>query len=346
MKYENEDRFLNDPQELERQLAQLNKETKWVVIDEIQKVPRLLDIVHRWIEKKRFHFALTGSSARKLKHGSANLLAGRAFVLRLFPFTYSELQEDFQLTEALRFGSLPGLFELSQTKEKKQFLEAYSQTYLKEEIFAEQLVRKITPFRRFLEVAATESGEIINYSNIAAEVGVDRASIKTYYEILEDTLVGRLLEPFHRSLRKRQRHNPKFYFFDNGVKNALSGMLDLPTLPKTAEYGKAFEHLVINEIFHRAEYHEKTYRFSYLRTGDNVEIDLIIERQGMPISLIEIKSSKIINEKHVRNLQRFSSEIKNSNAYCLSLETKPKKIGKVVCLHWQDGIKELGLEDI
>ncbi len=151
------------------------------------------------IEKKQVKFALTGSSARKFKRSSINLLAGRAFVYNLFPFTHIELGSSFDLEHVLRFGTLPGLTEFDSDTEKQMFLRAYALTYLKEEVWAEHFVRKLDPFRRFLEIAAQCNGEIINFTNIARDVGADVKTVQSYFEILEDTLLGTLIEPFRRS---------------------------------------------------------------------------------------------------------------------------------------------------
>jgi uncharacterized protein len=183
-----------------------------VVVDEIQKLPKLLDIVHSLIEKTNKYFILTGSSARKLKYGGANLLAGRAFVYHLFPFSFLELKDNFNFSTAMQFGMLPKLWSYDTDEERSLFLQAYAFTYLKEEIRGEQLTKNLDAFRRFLEVAAQCNGKIINYANLARDVGVDDKTIKEYFTILEDTLVGFLLEPFQHSFRKRLSQKPKFYF--------------------------------------------------------------------------------------------------------------------------------------
>ena len=202
---ETEARYQLDPESLSRDLAELGPSVKHVVIDEIQKVPKLLDVVHRKIEEHRLHFILTGSSARKLKRGAANLLAGRAFVFHLFPFTAQEIGEEFDLHGALTFGTLPLASTLNDDRERRLFLKAYANTYLKEEVWGEQLIRKIEPFRKFLQVAAQSHGQIVNYSTIAQDVGVDDVTVKNYFSILEDTLVGILLPAYSGSARKQLR---------------------------------------------------------------------------------------------------------------------------------------------
>lgn len=273
--------------------------TKWVVIDEVQKVPKLLDVVHRLIEQDNICFALTGSSARKLKYGSANLLAGRAFMRALFPLTWQELGESFDLSVLLQFGSLPEVIGLTDPDDKKDYLRSYALTYIKEEIWAEHLVRKLNPFRKFLEVAAQTDTEPINYAAIGRDVGVDQKTVRSYYQILEDTLLGFLLEPYAASVRKRQSQRQKFYFFDAGVSRALSHQLETGMAQSTYGYGRAFERFVIIESIRAANYLKNDFRFSYLRTKDNAEIDLIIDRPGLPLALVEIKSTLRLST-HIR----------------------------------------------
>jgi predicted AAA+ superfamily ATPase len=331
------------PRTLLEQLAALPRKTEWIIIDEIQKIPALLNVVHQQIESSHFKFALSGSSARKLKRGGANLLAGRAFVNHLYPLTAREIGEPFSLADALAWGTLPRLFALESSEEKRDFLRTYTHTYLQEEITAEQVVRRIDPFRRFLFVAAQMSGQIVNFSKIAREVGASTPTVQTYFQILEDTLVGLLLEPFHESIRKRQRDNPKFYLFDTGVQRALNNTLTVELKPQTYAFGVAFEHFVINEINRLQAYAKKDYRLSYLRSKDDVEIDLIIERPGLKRALVEIKSTARVTEEDIRSLQSLSKDIARSEAFCLSLDPTVKKMSGVWCLPWQRGLEEIGL---
>lgn len=338
-----EERLNKNPGSLLAQIEALPKIKRWIVIDEIQKIPRLLDVVHLCIEKHQKLFALTGSSARKLKRGQANLLAGRAFVSHFFPLTHLELGNQFDLHQTLQLGTLPKLLHLENNQDKIRYLRTYTQTYLKEEIVLEQVIRKLNPFRMFLEIAAQQNGEILNFSNIARDVGVDTVTVQSYFQILEDTLMGFLLHPFHKSIRKRQRANPKFYFFDLGVKRALEGTLTVDLKEGSYGYGKAFEHFVILEAMRLNTYFEKDYRFSYLRTKDNAEIDLIIERPGAPTVLIEIKSATAIDERSTRTIERFLEDFPKAQGYCLSQDPYPKRIGSVRALPWQEGFKEVGL---
>jgi predicted AAA+ superfamily ATPase len=255
-----EDLYRLHPEELAKQV-QADKKIKWVIIDEVQKIPRLLDTIHELIESTKTKFILTGSSARKLKSGGANLLAGRAFVYNMHPLTHVELGNQFSLDTVLTWGSLPQIFSLNNDSDKTEFLDAYALTYLKEEIWTEHIIRKLDPFRRFLEVAAQTSGDIINYSNIADDVGADIKTVQSYYQILEDTWVGFLLPAYHKSVRKQQNSNPKFYFFDVGVKRILDHSLGQKVTPHTYGYGKLFEHFVILECLRLNSYLRKRFRF-------------------------------------------------------------------------------------
>ncbi len=331
------------PKSLVEQLEALPKVIQWVIIDEIQKIPSLLDVVHQQIELGRFKFALTGSSARKLKHGGANLLAGRAFVYHLFPLTAREIGAEFSLPRALRWGTLPRLFSLKSDEDKRDYLRSYAHTYLQEEITQEQVVRRLDPFRRFLFIAAQMSGQIVNFAKIAREAGTTVPTVQSYFQILEDTLIGFLLDSFHESVRKRQRENPKFYFFDTGVLRALGQTLSVDLPSHTYAFGTAFEHFIINEIQRLQSYGKKDFRFSYLRTKDGVEVDLIIERPGKKRALVEIKSTDRVQPDDLRALKRLAPDIVHSEAFCLSLDPVAKKIEGVRCLPWQRGLEALGL---
>jgi len=178
---------------------------------------------------------------------------------------------------------------------------------------------------------------------LARDAGADIKTVQSYFEILEDTLLGFLLEPFHQSIRKRQRQAPKFYLFDPGIKRALDRTLTVDLRPGTYAYGKAFEHFVILEALRLSAYKQNDYRFSYLRTKDDAEIDLIVERPGAPAALLEIKSSNRVDERDTRSLERFAAAMPGTEAFCLSRDRIPRKIGSVRALPWQQGLCELGL---
>ena len=335
-----EDRFASDPNELYRIVTALPDPITHVIIDEIQKVPKLLDIVQRLMNDTDKYFIMSGSSARKLKSGGANLLAGRAFIYHLFALTAIELGKDFNLNAALRWGTLPEIFMCDDNKTRQAFLHAYAHTYLKEEIWSEHIVRKLEPFRRFLEVAAQCNGKVINYANIARDVGVDDKTVKSYYSMLEDTLIGFLLEPYHNSVRKQIGKKPKFYFFDTGVVRALSRLTTVPLVPRSYAYGDAFEHFIILQCVALADYHCSEYRFSYLRTSNDNEIDLIVERPGLSLLCIEIKSATKITPTDLSAFSRLTKDMPNAKALCFCNEIYPKQMEHVTVLPWQQGIQQ------
>ena len=331
--------FSRNPQSLLQIVEALPAHITHVVIDEVQKIPALLDVVHHLIESTDKKFILTGSSARKLKYGGANLLAGRAFVYHLFPLNVLEVESEFDLNECLSYGTLPQPFLYKTMDEKQRYLWAYTNTYLKEEIWEEQFIHELDPFRRFLEVAAQMNGKILNFSNIARDVGISDSTIQKYYHLLEDTLMGFFLEPFQHSFRKRLSKKPKFYFFDTGITRALSAQLSVPLLESTSAYGDAFEHFIILQIMQLASYYHPEYRFSYIRTKDDLEIDLVVERPGKRLLLIEIKSATLVHTEHLRNLNAVTQDLPNSEAICLSRETFAKRHGNVTVYPWLEGLK-------
>ena len=317
---------------------------RWVVLDEVQRCPGLLNIAHKMIEQDDVHFALTGSSARKLKRGGANLLAGRAFVYHLFPLTSFELGDRFDLSDALTFGTLPKLLSLPTNAERKKYLESYALTYIKEEIVAEQLVRKLTPFRSFLQVSAQMSGKCVNHSAIGRDIGADTKTVISYFDILEETHMGFRLEPFHTSVRKAQRMAPKFYWFDSGVRRALENTLDFVPAPGTSYYGDLFEEFVVNEIHRLNSYCETGYRLSYLSTHNSgTEIDVILSKGGgREIIAIEVKSSASApGEKEVSRLRNAADSCGAKRIFYVSLHPQPYLIAGVRCLFWQDALREI-----
>lgn len=335
-----EERFAKNPMELDAIVKGLSDTIDYVVIDEIQKVPKLLDVVHALIEQTNKNFIMTGSSARKLKLGGSNLLAGRAFVYYLHPFSVLELEAPYNLDSLLSWGLLPKAHLLQNPQSKIKFLQTYAHTYLKEEIWAEHFIRDLDPFRYFLEVAAQMNGKLINFSKIARDVGVDDKTIRKYYSILEDTLVGSFVYGFQNSLRKTLRTHPKFYFFDLGVTRALSRTLSIPLQKGTSAYGDAFEHFIITEIIKLSSYFYNDYRFNYFMTKNGVEIDLVVDRPGKPTLLIEIKSAEQISGESLRSFLKISEEWPHSEAICLCNDPYQKVIGHIQVLPWNIGLEK------
>ncbi|MGE4170714.1 MAG: ATP-binding protein [Candidatus Margulisiibacteriota bacterium] len=312
------------------------KAVDWVVIDEIQYVPELLNEVHLLMEKyPHLNFALTGSSARKLRRGQANLLAGRAFSFYLHPLTYRELGTQFQLDSVLQYGSLPKVFALESPQFKQRFLKSYTNTYLAEEIQAEGIVRNLRGFTHFLQLAAAENGNCLNFSNMANDTGIDSKTIKSYFGILEDTLIGFILPAYHHSIRKRQKTHPKFYFFDTGVTRALVGTVSNTLVPQSSEYGRLFEQFIVLELLRMNHYFEAGYRFSYL-ASPSMEIDLVIERPGQETLFVEIKSRSDIQPKHLQSLHGVVSDTHNSAGICICQEPIRRVSNGITICPWQE----------
>ncbi len=309
----------------------------WVVADEIQRIPSLLNYVHKIIEKRGIRFALSGSSARKLKRSSANLLAGRAFNNLIFPLTAQELHTDFQLSKILQWGSLPLISSLTSDTACQEYLRSYVSNYLRQEIREEQLIRRLDPFVRFLEIAAQMNGKILNASQVGRNSGTDPKTIIRYYQILEDTLLGFFLEPFHRSIRKIQTEKAKFYLFDLGVCRALRNDLTSSVNPGTYAYGEAFEHFFILECHRLRHYQRVDERAYYLRTKDDVEIDLILERPKGELYVIEIKSAHTVDEKKLGGFIKLARELKPKVILIASNEDRPRYLAPdVQVLPWRD----------
>lgn len=332
------DEYLVHPGLLLERFQKIQPAPEWIIIDEVQRIPSLLNDVHKLIFERKQKFVLTGSSARKLKRGGANLLAGRAFTYNLFPLTHIEYGDAFDLFTVLQWGSLPQIAVETDENARNEYLNAYVSTYMKEEIIAEQLVRKIDGFRRFLKVAAQSNGKILVYDKIAKDTGIDPTTVKTYFDILVDTFVGFILPAYHSSVRKQQRLAPKFYFFDCGVHRALLGIANDKVTPSTYGYGNVFEHFVISELLAISSYARKQYEFSYLRTKDDAEIDLIVERPGQRTAIVEIKSSTHVSASDIGKLSRFKKDFPNCEAIIISDESMARHVDGVEVLPWREGI--------
>lgn len=283
-----------------------NQKISEVFIDEVQRVPAILNEVQSLIDTSSVRFILTGSSARKLKHGAANLLGGRAVLRELFPLTYLELSDQFSLEQILRFGSLPRIFQANSNEERADLLSAYITLYLKEEVQAEGLVRNLPAFSRFLDVAAQNSGELLNYKSIGDDIGIPGRSVQSYYEILEETLVAVRLSPFERRVRRRLRKHDKIYIFDLGVLNALQQTLASAHAPILR--GRLFEHFIILETYRLIKYQQKELSICFWRTKDDEEVDLVFLKGGEPFLACEIKSSSTVTPIALRGLGAFHSE--------------------------------------
>ena len=288
-----------------------------VIIDEVQKVPELLDEVHWLIQNQGLHFILCGSSARKLRRSGANLLGGRALSNTLYPLVSAEIH-DFNLERALNYGTIPPHYL---AKNPIRRLQAYIDDYIQQEIVAESVLRNLSAFTRFLEVAALSDGEIVNYTNIAAECGVSAKTVKEYFAILEETLFGFMLPAYTQTVKRRVIQSPKFYYFDVGIPNYL---LDrTPLKPDTTDYGHAFEHLMMQELRAYLGYYHSRKRLTYWRTSTGIEVDCII---GDAEVAIEFKSSTEVRNKQLKGLRVFAEEHPNAKRYVVARETFPRLV--------------------
>lgn len=319
--------LLANPQRLEKLIPP--KFDDFIIIDEVQRIPPLLNEAHRLIEKNGFKFILTGSSARKLKQKETNLLAGRALTYHLYPMTAIELGQDFSLENGVRFGHLPAIFKESA---KKKYLESYVMTYLQQEVQQEGLTRNMGAFSRFLEAASFSQGSVLNMSEIARECAVHRKVVENYFSILEDLLIAYRLPVFTKKSKRRLIQHGKFYFFDVGVYRTIrpSGPFDRPEEID----GAALETLVFQEIKAINDYLDLGYCLYFWRTADQHEVDFILYGQRGLIA-IEIKRTQKINSKHLQNLKIFSKEYPQARSYLLYGGDRTM---------WEDGIQIIPIE--
>lgn len=329
-------RLSNSPSELEDIILADNRKHTLIVIDEIQRIPELLFEVHRLLEKQDLRFLLTGSSARKLKKGNADLLAGRAWTANLFPLCYREIP-NFDLDQYLRYGGLPHVYG-SQYPQEELF--SYVDTYLKEEIRAEGLIRKLQPFTRFLKVAALSCGELINFTEIANDSAVGASTVREYYSVLEDTLVGFILEPWIRSMKRKAIQTAKFYLFDTGVTHTLSGTKELDR--NSNLYGKSFEQFIGMELRAYLSYRRIMDPLTFWRSTHGFEVDFLIgEHTG-----IEVKAAKRISQQDLKGLKALSEETVFKNLYLVSQDKITQKKDNILAIHWEDFIKKLWSDEI
>lgn len=298
-----------------------------VIIDEIPEVPELLNEVHRLIVERQLIFILCGSSARKLKRKGHNTLGGRALPVYLYPLVSAEIP-DFDINRALTYGMIPSHYL---AKNPSRLLSGYIDVYLKEEIKEEALVRNLDSFHRFLEVAALTDGEIINNNNIAQECGVHATTVSSYFDILEDTLIGYRLPAYTKVMQRRLVQAPRFYYFDIGIVNHLLHRKEL--VRGTVDYGHAFEHLVIQELVAWLHYTHSEEKMSYWRTYTGIEVDVII---GDARVAIEIKSSEEVQNRHLKNLKIFAEEHPHSRLILVSLDVFTRQIGSIECFYVKD----------
>ena len=317
-------RYSKQPYLLREEILALSKDKIKlpIIIDEVQKVPALLDEIHWLIENTEATFILCGSSSRRLKKEGTNLLGGRAVRYNFYPLIYPEYRQEFDLLKIFNHGLIPSHFI---SKNPRKLLQSYIEDYLTNEIRAEGYVRNITTFSRFLDSTRFSCGEMVNYTNIAREVGIDSKTIKEYYQILVDTLIGYLIYPYTKKIsRAIVSHTPKFYYFDVGLATRLSkkNYLELAG----ADTGKALENYLLMELISYIGLNDSDYNLFYWRTNNGLEVDFILsDGVSKPIP-IEIKISKNLHKSELKPIKAFMDEQELSIGYIVCLEPKPRKL--------------------
>ena len=315
--------LLARPQRLELSIPQNFR--GYVVIDEVQRVPELLNEVHRLIESRHLTFVLTGSSARKLRRGGFNLLAGRALTYHMYPLSASEMGSDFYIQKAVTTGMLP----LAQLGDSNEYLKSYIQTYLDQEILQEGLTRNLTAFSRFLEVASFSQGQVLNISNVAREAEIERTTVIGYFTILQDLLIGYLIPPFTKRAKRRLVSHPKFYFFDVGVYRAIRPMGPYDTPQEIG--GISMETLVCQQLVAVNDLLKRDYTVYYYRTATGVEVDFVL--YGVHgIIAVEVKSSDTYKPEMISGLKRFALDYPEAKLFLLYSGEKKLYDGNITVL--------------
>ena len=307
-----------------------------VIIDEIQRIPELLNEVHLLIEERGTRFLLTGSSARKLRSKGINLLGGRARMAHLHPFVTAELKNNFSLDRALNTSLLPSIYFSNNPKED---LKSYVGSYLKNEIAAEALTRNVPAFSRFLTVAALCNAQMVNFTNVANDAQVKRTTVYDYFEILKDTLLIRELPAFLKGRHRKPINSSKYYFFDIGVARQLQGREAFT--PGTTEFGDAFETFIVNEVFAFKDY-LRDLNLTFWRSNSGFEVDLIIDDH----TAIEIKGKQHVSNDDLQTLKAIAEEHSFKQFYCVCLEQRPRKVGNIDIIPYQDFLNKLWLGTI
>lgn len=309
---------------------ELTPQDKIIVIDEIQRLPILLNEVHRLIEERGIRFLLTGSSARKLRRGGVNLLGGRARTKYLHPLSYKELGVRFELSRAVKRGLLPSIYF---SEDPRADLQAYIGLYLQQEIVAEGLIRNIPAFSRFLRVAAFCNGKIVNFTNVSNDAQVARTTVYEYFEILKDTMVLHELPAWRKSKKRKPLASSKYYFFDVGVVGELQGR---EFRPGTPEFGEAFETILMHELLCFRDYVSGE-AFSFWRSSSGFEVDFIIGDH----TAVEAKAKENLSLNDIKSLRMLAEEKKLRRYLCVCLEPRSRRIDNVVVLPYKEFLEAL-----
>ena len=324
-------RLLRSPELLGEELDALGPEDT-VVIDEVQKIPQLLDEVHSLIQRRGIRFILSGSSPRKLKRYGANLLGGRAVRKVLYPLVSAEVP-DFDIVKAVNNGMIPRHYLVDNPWER---FRAYINVYLNEEIREEAISRNLQSFLRFLEVAAQSDGEMLVYKNVAQDCGIDYRTVKSYFEILQDTLIGYLIPGFTLSKKRSAMQSPKFYYYDVGITNFLLGRRKME--PGSELFGHSFEHFIIQELVAWLGYHQSDERLTYWHTASGYEVDAII---GEGRVAIEVKSCEEVKSRHLRGLKAFSEDFPDCRLIVVSFDTYRRRMNGVEIIPVKEFLADL-----
>ena len=326
--------LMANPQRLENLIPKGHED--WIVLDEVQKIPALLNEVHRLIEKnKNYRFVLTGSSARRLRHRGVNLLAGRALTYAMYPMTAFELSTDFNLEKSVQNGHLPSVFR---EPEPKKYLESYVRTYLKEEVQEEGLTRNLGAFSRFLEAASFSQGSVLTITEVSRECSVERKVVENYFSIVEDLLIGVRLPIFAKKAKRRMAAHPKFYFFDVGVYRTLrpAGPLDRPEEIE----GAVYETLFFQELRAINDYFALGYDLSYWRTSNDIEVDFVLYgKKG--IKAFEVKRTGKVRGDDLRGLKAFLKDYPQAEAHLIYGGDRRMREGEIEILPMADCLKGL-----
>jgi predicted AAA+ superfamily ATPase len=320
-----------------RETVLANRNVSLVIIDEIQLIPMLLNEVHWLISNCGTRFILSGSSPRKILRSEVNLLGGRALRYELYPLVSVEIP-DFDLLRAINHGLLPRHYDAAKPD---KFISAYVGSYLQDEIVTEARIRNVGTFARFLEMAAITNGEMVNYTNIASDCGVSTTTVKEYFHILEDTLIGRFLPSFQKRPKRRVITAPKFFLFDVGITNYL---LHRGRIEQGSElFGKAFEHFIYQEIYAHSRYSGKEYPIYYWRTASQIEIDFVL---GDHEVAIEVKATGQANHRHLKGLKAFSQEYEVKKMILISNDPLPRLVDNMTILPWKIFLERLWAGEI
>jgi len=333
-------KYSKDPALFRREAEErARRGVKVIFVDEVQKVPALLDEIHGLIERMKLQFLLTGSSARKLRRGGANLLAGRAVTMPLHPLVVEEHGKAFDLERALHLGALPAVVD-SSDDEGRTLLRDYAETYLREEIQAESLVRNLGGFARFLDVAAAQCGELLNTAAVGRDAALSARTVGEYFQILLDTLLAFRLEAWRKGVRARLVAHPRVYLFDTGVTNALNRRLTGALDPSTR--GRLFEQWLFLECRRRIDYARSEAQLFFWRTNHGAEVDLLVEKHGRLLAAVEIKSTRRVAGADLVGLRSFAAEHPGVPRFVVTPSAEPHRLEDVLVTNWRDFLDQFG----